>query len=516
MPVEQKSQIKHRRGLIADLPILEGSELGHVVDERRLFIGNGEIADGAPETGNTEIITEYTLLSNPDALKHIYRSNTSIIATTGLSPTQPIIRSYQQAIDDRLSIKSYGATGDGVTDDSTAINRALQDIYTNVLLSEKGSFRTIFFPAGEYILDLEEIYLPPNTHIFGEGMGRTVIRMVNASLPHVMATADSLFQIGIQIGNNSAQTPKNIQVSQMTLVHDADADVVNLQRSSSVSFHQVEFVGGWSAGPSSSQCVRIDPLGVMYQSRQIKLVDCIFRNCASVIDTSITGIELSTISFINCHAHDLYKGCFFNSQIQDASIINCLFENIELSAIFAGAASEHVRSVSNHFVDCGSSGNFPLGNPVIIFQGETASSVQCTFDVQPSVIPVFNQGVDSVILNCQQALTLNNIDIASLQQKINLTPNEINVNSGISLNVSVADTFFIDYALKRNNAVRSGRMFVVTDGTNVDLADLFSESAPTGISFDYNLSGNILNVTYSSDANGPGTLVYQIKSWLMN
>jgi hypothetical protein len=49
-------RITARKGLQVDLPQpLAGAELGWAVDERRLFIGNGPLEDGAPVVGNTEI-----------------------------------------------------------------------------------------------------------------------------------------------------------------------------------------------------------------------------------------------------------------------------------------------------------------------------------------------------------------------------------------------------------------------------------------------------------------------------
>ena len=48
MPIVQISRIQHRRGKRTDLPQLAAGELGWVIDEQRLFIGNGTVSDGAP------------------------------------------------------------------------------------------------------------------------------------------------------------------------------------------------------------------------------------------------------------------------------------------------------------------------------------------------------------------------------------------------------------------------------------------------------------------------------------
>lgn len=62
MAIVQISQIKHRRGTNENLPQLASAELGWSIDTRQLYIGNGTLAEGAPEVGRTEILTEYSNL----------------------------------------------------------------------------------------------------------------------------------------------------------------------------------------------------------------------------------------------------------------------------------------------------------------------------------------------------------------------------------------------------------------------------------------------------------------------
>ena len=61
MAVIQISQIQVRSGLQQDLPQLATGEFGWSIDTQRLFIGKGTLAEGAPETGVTEILTEYSI-----------------------------------------------------------------------------------------------------------------------------------------------------------------------------------------------------------------------------------------------------------------------------------------------------------------------------------------------------------------------------------------------------------------------------------------------------------------------
>lgn len=68
MAVVQISKIQIRRGLQEDLPQLASAELGWSIDERRLFIGNGTLAEGAPTTGRTEILTAQSIFSELSAI----------------------------------------------------------------------------------------------------------------------------------------------------------------------------------------------------------------------------------------------------------------------------------------------------------------------------------------------------------------------------------------------------------------------------------------------------------------
>ena len=83
MSIVQISRIQHRSGIFENLPQLAKAEIGYAVDERRLFIGNGLVSDGAPQTGNTEILTEYSDILN---LANLYDyKNTSRISKNSKS-----------------------------------------------------------------------------------------------------------------------------------------------------------------------------------------------------------------------------------------------------------------------------------------------------------------------------------------------------------------------------------------------------------------------------------------------
>ena len=99
MAITQISRIQHRRGLKEELPQLAAGELGWAVDTQELYIGNGTTAEGAPETGNTKIITEDDNILSV-AKTYTYRGNTVAPVVTGVSANTPIVRTLQQKLDD--------------------------------------------------------------------------------------------------------------------------------------------------------------------------------------------------------------------------------------------------------------------------------------------------------------------------------------------------------------------------------------------------------------------------------
>lgn len=92
MAIVQISQIKHRHGVQSDLPQLATAELGWSVDTRKLYIGNGTLAEGAPEIGNTEVLTEYSNLPGVTVYTQGISSGSTANLTYGIATeNQPAI-----------------------------------------------------------------------------------------------------------------------------------------------------------------------------------------------------------------------------------------------------------------------------------------------------------------------------------------------------------------------------------------------------------------------------------------
>ena len=134
MAIVQISRIQHRKGLKENLPQLAGAEIGWAQDQRKLYIGNGTLAEGAPVIGNTEILTEF---SDVLSVAKSYTFKGDDAGYTVVTGNPVVSRTLQKKLDEVASVKDFGAKGDGVTDDTTAINTAFNELFSRETNEER-------------------------------------------------------------------------------------------------------------------------------------------------------------------------------------------------------------------------------------------------------------------------------------------------------------------------------------------------------------------------------------------
>ncbi len=360
MAIVQISQITNRKGLAENLPQLAGAELGWATDTRQLYIGNGTLADGAPVVGNTEILTEFSDLLQYSTGYTYKGSVAGYDVQTGPTPGSPVSQSLQSRLDSYAVVTDFGAVGDGVTDDTEAINRALYQLFcrnTNPQVR-----RSLFFPAGVYRV-IQTIVIPPFATLYGEGLDNTIIRLDastddSALRAYVARTGDSLQQTGANIGSNGAIVPQYITVSNMGFYSlDTEVDVFLVDSATNCTFNSVGFQGPLSQSDISTSlasndiaCIRFNSTPSLVTS-QITFNECCFTNNTYACKTNQT---IEGIVFANGKFNTLYQGIYLDTNPTGVRVVNNTFDNIYVQGLYftatmCASSSNMFYNVGNHF-----------------------------------------------------------------------------------------------------------------------------------------------------------------------
>lgn len=108
-----------------------------------------------------------------------------------------------------VNVKAYGAVGDGVTNDTTAIQAAITAAQDLVLNRFTGPGATVYFPDGTYLISSTLNITSSNVYLAGRSAGGAMLYAPNASfdLVHFNGSALSLYSVGMM--NLKTYTPGN-------------------------------------------------------------------------------------------------------------------------------------------------------------------------------------------------------------------------------------------------------------------------------------------------------------------
>ena len=481
MPIVSISRIQHRRGKRTDLPQLAAGELGWVIDEQRLFIGNGTVSDGAPAVGNTEIVTSGSSAFT-SALSHTYKGYLGDSTPVGTSQQ----RTIGNRLDDYVSVKDFGATGDDSTADVTAIQNAIDEIYTDTDKDDTRSRRVLFFPAGTYRINAA-LKIPPYAHLVGEGPDKTIIK--NSGNNAVMVMQDDEGNVGSNIGNSSATTPTQIQISNMTLRNTVAYGGVSLDRVTKAYFNNVKFQGSYASGgsdASNSKGVTVNNSTAIYSTTGVIFNQCQFTKFARLVDISYNSTNLR---FHDCDFATAYYGALLGAEMdgstagltdgpRDVHFTCSSWSDIGQQAIWvkptAGAdtgvgprniisnGNYYAKTVSNNFEGDGSIREVP----VIQFDNDECTSTHDFFERSDSRESALNaapelQGIGVQTKAIKSQTLADNTSSAT-------TINEYPALAGKGLKVV--------YKIVRGTLDRTGELVISASTNGVSYDDTYTES----------------------------------------
>jgi hypothetical protein len=228
-----------------------------------------------------------------------------------------------------VSVFEYGAVGDGITDDTTAF----QDAVDNA--------DHIYVPPGDYLID-GSVVIPNFIQIFGGGIGSRIVVTNDTETTFDCSTADHVRIENIFIEKTGAPRTGGI------FIHLKDFSYVNQVfmtggfRGIYVqgSFNRMRNTTAWMfANSTSSIGIEVEDTGGIGEGDNNIIDNCYFLGTvASEMGTGIsftcsspaTGIFSNQVS--NCYMSDCNQGIEFNivsesSLIQANNVVNCSMES---------------------------------------------------------------------------------------------------------------------------------------------------------------------------------------------
>jgi len=383
------SRIQIRRGQKnqgSGLPQLASGELGWAIDTRELFIGNGAVSEGAPAVGNTKILTEYDdIFSLADTYE--YRTNDGYLLT-GPDSGSPVTRSLQDRLDDTVSVRAFGAKGDGIADDTASIQRAIDQLYLNSATKLNPSSRIVLrLEAGVYNIS-SSLFVPPYATLAGAGSDKTIIKQA-ADAP-VIRTVNDSSEPGSPADDSSSaleNQARNISISGMTLEHTQSNLALYLESCRDSSFENLKIKGVWSAGSSilySETGIQLDSLSGAVSSSNNSFFNCVIENFSYAV---LSDWDIEYNSFTNCEFRNLAYGFELGENMvlgdpgqtvgpSHTTISNSLFENITWNGI-AVINGKYNLSSNNRFFVVGTMAGTEQNpvHPVILYKNPTNKSI---------------------------------------------------------------------------------------------------------------------------------------------
>lgn len=279
--------------------------------EYAFYAANGTYTLSIQATGFDSQSRPGTIIFDPADGGQFVASNVSFTQVG----TGAVIRTVQAKLEESISVKDFGATGDGVTNDYTAV--------LNALTAGKG--KAVYFPAGTYLLNssitMDSTF--SNTDIYGDGPG-SVIKTGDAATQatfYIRQVSNLSIRSLKFDGNSAAQSSVN---ARLVLVDRA---------STNLSFYDVWFFNSYSDN------VWLNWTSGFGAVNTVNFTDCRFENVVRSVAANILLWNTENITFQGCYFtgynYDAIACNFFAPTVTGGLVVDsCYFQNIN-STLFA-------------------------------------------------------------------------------------------------------------------------------------------------------------------------------------
>jgi hypothetical protein len=488
--VVQLSRIQIRRGQKntgPGLPQLASGELGWAIDTRELYIGNGAVSEGSPAVGNTKILTELDDIFSV-ANTYTYRDEDGTIVT-GPNSASPIERNLQERLDDRVSVRAFGARGNGSGDDTAAIQRAIDQLYLNTDKNSPKSRVELHIEAGTYNIS-NTLYIPPYATLKGAGSDKTVFKQIS-SVPVAIQTVNGLSTPGsyFNFAEEDSGDPtsvenqaKNILIEGITVENFDSAKGIVLENCLDSVFRDIKLSGTWGIADGINNDnigIETTSLSSIVESKNNRFENCLVKAYSYAVKSDY---DIDNHAFDDCVFEQSGFGVVFGQGAiignpgqqtgpTNNTISNSIFRDINKHGFWV-AQGKYNTSENNRYELVGNmaGGDLTPVNTVVQFDTKTNKTIGDYFSRTSSLISGAEASSKPYVSEVGGAVdyTLhfeNEVDFSR-----QLTPQRIFRLPGV-LNQS----YEIDYMMVTDSRfVRKGTLTVVVYETENDL-QLFDE-----------------------------------------
>lgn len=474
MAVVSISRIQIRRGRKTELPQLASGEFGWSVDSQELYIGNGSVAEGAPFVGNTKLLSEKDNLFQ-FADTYAYRSSDGFIQT-GNSINNPVLRTLQDRLDDIVSVRSFGATGDG-SDQTQNLQRAIDQLYLNSANKGTPSSRVILhLEPGQYLIT-QPLRVPPFATIRGAGSDKTIINATD-TVAFITVNEESVpGTYAVDAISTYLNQARNIEISGLT-INSTSTDGMQIVTCRDSVFKDLKLTGTWVFGFALRQNAGIKLTSL---STDVTCRDNVFEDIYidGFCDSVYSDFDIKYNTFNDCTFDTADTGFYFghstiigtNGQATGPNyntIHNCTFDNIyrEGVNIQQGFYNEVIH---NKFINVGNyGGSYGNAQTSNITVAKPMNKIEQNYFKRTEELG-FNP---NFLVNYPFKSEISGPAFAKLGYLYKVTIGEAGTNTKVFNLAADADkSYIVEYKYKSNSvtAMRTGTIEIVVDPANNDV-----------------------------------------------
>ena len=465
--VVQISKIQVRRGLKnsnTGVPQLSSAELAWAVDTQELYIGNGSVAEGAPQVGNTKVLT-----ANDNIIE---LANSYSFASDDPGIVGSVSRSLQNKLDEiQVSVLDFGANPDGSTDNVAAFETAFTQLFRNANDQYK---KVLYIPNGEYLFT-SNLEIPSNAVIRGETRDNTILNIGANDITFITSEGLTAFDF------NSSNRPIDIVISDLTIQRTTGQLVLTGVADSKID--NLRFLGSYILGDSVTD-ITTESAAIFWENQLVgtkvtnnSIARCLFENISigiKCIQTDVfdTRILIEDTRFFQSDTAIYIDGV--ENQGTNWHVIDCDFEEIA-SQVFRSTAGTGTKIERSRFQNCGNNTN-AADNPTesIVTFGEFRNNVVlgCSSNRQQQA------GISADNTEAFLTEVLNGDKVSFIERNYA----EITLSDSpktFALLSAENKYMLVNYKLRLGTEHRSGvlTLMVNDDGTEVSLTDSFTYSS---------------------------------------